>query len=407
MTTTITYSPEQEAAIDSAVRWRKSYQPNGNVSQCFTIFGGAGTGKTTIAQEIAHRMGGLVTFAAFTGKAALRLREKGCQDTSTIHGLIYIPKEASMKRLDELRDQLLTAEGEEKRDERAIAELQTAIEKEEDNLARPKFKLNLASDIEYAYCVVIDEMSMINDEMGRDLLSFGVPLLVMGDPYQLPPIGQEVPFFAKRDPEVQLNEIHRQAQESSILKVANLVREGSRPSQGERHDVRVLHERDLSPEDYASFDQVLVGRNATRARINDAIRNDVLKRKTPYPEPGDKLVCCRNDIEAGLLNGGLWKVDDVLFQSDDGMRLAITSYEGVSVHVTIHKHPFDERRVPLYERMDRQHFEFGYALTVHKAQGSEWPSVLVVDESQCFRSAADKWLYTAVTRASQHLTLAR
>ena len=64
-----------------------------------------------------------------------------------------------------------------------------------------------------------------------------------------------------------------------------------------------------------------------------------------------------------------------------------------------------EEEVPFSLRKNSDEFDYGYALTVHKAQGSQWDDVIVFDESWAFREHRHRWLYTAITRASQRLTV--
>ena len=81
------WSGQQDSALKAVSRWHK----NSKGPQIFRLFGYAGTGKTTIAKEIAAAVGGGVSFGAFTGKASLVLRKKGCYGASTIHSMIYKP----------------------------------------------------------------------------------------------------------------------------------------------------------------------------------------------------------------------------------------------------------------------------------------------------------------------------
>ena len=73
---------------------------------------------------------------------------------------------------------------------------------------------------------MIDECSMVDAELGRDLMSFDVPVLVLGDPAQLPPI-QGGGFFTEAEPDAMLTEVHRQAQDDPIVRLSMEVREGA------------------------------------------------------------------------------------------------------------------------------------------------------------------------------------
>src|SRR6188508_3047527 len=87
-----TFSPEQDAALKAVADWLK-IKP-GSRAPVFRLFGYAGTGKTTLARHIAEGVDGKVLFAAFTGKAAQVMRNKGCAGASTIHSLIYRARES-------------------------------------------------------------------------------------------------------------------------------------------------------------------------------------------------------------------------------------------------------------------------------------------------------------------------
>src|SRR4249920_494974 len=88
------FSPHQDAALQAVADWLKAKPGHGSTPQIFRLFGYAGTGKTTLAKHIAEAVDGKVLFAAFTGKAALVMRSKGCPSASTIHSLIYRARES-------------------------------------------------------------------------------------------------------------------------------------------------------------------------------------------------------------------------------------------------------------------------------------------------------------------------
>lgn len=404
------FSTKQQAALSAVDRWLAAWRPNSSpVPQVFRLFGYAGSGKTTLARHFAAALNGRVLYAAYTGKAALVLQEKGCQGASTIHRLIYRPKDKSAARLHALQRELA---GE--LDPTKQVELQKLIKKENENLSRPAFQLNTESEIVVSDLLVIDEVSMVGRQMGEDLLSFEKPILVLGDTAQLPPVA-DGGYFTNNAPDVMLDEIHRQASGSPVIELATQVRLGQGIDYGvyesdDHPPSRVIHKGILTPGDLSAFDQILVGRNATRKVVNDRIRREVLGRKSHLPEPGDKLVCLRNNHENGLLNGSLW---DVLDCSDlDEDTIGLTVYDPTwktTVNTVAHKHHFEgrEKDMPWFMKREADEFDFGYALTVHKAQGSQWGNVCVVDESQVFRQDAARWLYTGVTRAAHSVTVVR
>ncbi len=409
------WSPQQEDALEAVGEWLDTAQDD---QQVFRLFGYAGTGKTTLAQSFAKQCSGQTVFAAYTGKAALVLQRKGCPNAQTIHKLIYIPQGKSQERLRDLKQQEnslkaqvirlkgLNSSTSEK--ERQLDIVQLAIRDEQSNLKRPSFTLNLDSDLELADLIIVDEVSMVGKSIGQDLESFRVPILVLGDPAQLPPV-KDGGYFTETDPDIMLTEIHRQAGGSPIIEMATTVRTGGDLAYGNYGNSRVLRKGKLSIEEVAAFDQVLVGRNATRKHINEKIRTEVLGRESAVPVEGDKLVCLRNDSEAGMLNGGLWVVDKCDVVDEHRLLLMLHDEDDERRTVQAHRHYFEDREDDLafYEMREAQSFDFAYALTVHKSQGSQFDNVLVIDESDCFRQHAARWLYTAITRAAKTVTVVR
>ena len=211
---------------------------------------------------------GEVKFAAFTGKAALVMRSKGCDGASTIHCLIYRARES----------------GEE----------------------TPSFDLWDDAPASKAKLIVIDECSMVDAELGRDLMSFGVPLLVLGDPAQLPPI-QGGGFFTDAEPDAMLTEVHRQAagrsDRAAVDGHARRPRPRARPLRRERGgDARRARS--------AARDRRRPGAGRPQrhaARLQHAHARSGAVSSDPMPVAGDKLVCLRNNRKKGLFNGGLWR----------------------------------------------------------------------------------------------------
>lgn len=373
------FSPQQDDALKAVAKWL-----GGGRSQIFRLFGYAGTGKTTLARYFAEHVDGDVQFAAFTGKAAQVLRSKGASNARTIHSLIYRP-----------------------RGEEAVEDETTGR-----TMISPTFSLNRQSPIAKAKLIIIDECSMVDEALGRDLMSFGTPILVLGDPGQLPPISGGG-FFTDHEPDFLLTEIHRQARDNPIIQLALDVREGREFSFGDYGDARVISRNEVNSDLVTSADQVLVGTNRTRRRYNQRLRQlkgfDAL-----YPQAGDKLVCLRNDPAKGLLNGSLWKVMTSSRETvKPGINLLVSPEEddpdrGVS-KIKLLKAAFDEPdgEIPWQTKKRYDDFDYGYALTVHKAQGSQWNEIVLFDESFAFRDTRSRWLYTAITRAAERLTIVR
>ena len=406
-------APEQEEAARKVNRWLKD--PD---QQVFHLFGYAGTGKTTLAKHLAKDVSGQVIFAAFTGKAAHVLRSKGCDGAQTIHSLIYHTRDKSRNHLikleDALRTQIQKLKDSGLNDDQVemhslVIRLKKDIKDESDNAEQPMFVLNPESKAISAALIVIDECSMVDARMATDLLSFGTKVLVLGDPAQLPPVGGAGYFTEGVDPDVMLTDIHRQAGESPIIRMATDVRNKRPLSLGDWGDgCMVLPTGSkLDPDDVLSFDQVLVGKNKTRKSFNKRIRN--LKGiSDPFPVIDDRLVCLRNNTELGLLNGAIFEVSDVTGVMDNKVHMSIRPEgELSSLDVSAHEHHFlgTEEHLGWYEKKEAEEFAFGYALTCHKAQGSQWRSVGVFDESFCFRKDRHRWLYTAITRAADHVVV--
>ena len=364
------FSPHQDAALAAVASWIKAKPGERGTPPVFRLFGYAGTGKTTLAKHVAEGIDGTVLFAAFTGKAALVMRSKGCASASTIHSLIYRPRDS----------------GEE----------------------TPTFDLWDDAPASRAKLIVIDECSMVDAELGRDLMSFNVPLLVLGDPAQLPPI-QGGGFFTEVEPDAMLTEVHRQAYGDPIIRLSMEVRAGKRLTPGTYGETQVVKRDALDPTRVLEADQVLVGRNATRRAYNARLR---LRRgfADALPVAGDKLVCLRNNRRKGLFNGGLWAVSERRARKSGILTLRLLPDEdigGRGVKVSVRPECFtcaiEEIEWPQRKRYDE--FNFGYVLTVHKAQGSQWDDVVLFDESFAFPDSRERWLYTGITRAAKRLTV--
>jgi len=359
------WSPQQDAALKAVSGWMN--EPN---SQVFRLFGYAGTGKTTLAKQIAEDIDGDVAFAAFTGKAALVLRSKGCKDARTIHSTIYKARDRDTEE--------------------------------------PSFVLNEDAVAAKASLIIIDECSMVDADLGRDLLSFGKKVLVLGDPAQLPPI-KGAGFFTEAEPDIMLTDVHRQAADNPIIRLSMQVREGKMLATGEYGESRVIRREAVDASLVTKADQVLVGRNKTRRAYNKRMR-ELFGYQDPLPEPGDKLVCLRNDKTKGLLNGGLWLVKTR--SPGRGRKLKLTAVpdedqnrKPIRLGILPEFFEGNEEVLSMAQRRDSDAFDYGYALTVHKAQGSQWDDVVLFDESFAFPEYRDRWLYTGLTRAAEKVTI--
>lgn len=408
------WSPQQDRALVQVNEWLSD--PS---RQVFRLFGYAGTGKTTMARALAESVEGETLFGAFTGKAAHVLKQKGCPSASTIHSMIYHTKEKGASVLKLLEEKLvsriavLTASGytqERLQEDKEYRDLSRSVAQERKNMSKPFFSLNPESKVGSAALVIIDECSMVDSLMGQDLLSFGTKVLVLGDPAQLPPVKGEG-FFTESKPDIMLDEIHRQAEGNPIIAMATAIRKGEKLKLGHYGESRVMNKEDLTRQIALEADQILVGKNVTRHNYNARMRA-LYGYSGNIPNVGERLVCLRNDHEAGLLNGAIWQVE-ACEQLDDPDLVAMTIRDGdVTQEVEgAWTHHFQNRELPWHQKRDAQEFTYGYALTCHKSQGSQWDNVLVIDESSVFGQrdplGAQRWLYTAVTRAASIVTVAR
>jgi exodeoxyribonuclease V len=373
------FAPQQDEALKAVSQWLK-----GGRSQLFRLFGYAGTGKTTLARHFAENVDGEVVFAAFTGKAAQVLRSKGATNAKTIHSLIYRPR------------------GEEEVEDEETGKTSIA----------PMFAINRQSPVAKAALIIVDECSMVDEALGKDLMSFGTPILVLGDPGQLPPVSGGG-YFTNHEPDFLLTDIHRQARDNPIIQLAMQVREGKEIMHGDYGTAQVISKGQVTQPMVLEAGQVLVGTNRTRRRYNQRLRE--LKGFTSeYPQSGDKLVCLRNDPAKGLLNGSLWQVMSSSKETvKPGINLMIRpeddDMDRGAAKIKLLKAAFEdvEGEIPWSTRKRYDEFDYGYALTVHKAQGSQWNNVVLFDESWAFRDTRERWLYTAITRAAERLTIVR
>jgi exodeoxyribonuclease V len=383
-------SVDQVAALRAIGAWyRAKSEPY------LTLGGYAGTGKTTLIAFLRQALSefdahATVGFCAYTGKASRVLQEKlreggGMRrgdSISTIHSLIYTTQERATGAVSWVRKDAL---------DRSL--------------------------------IVVDEASMVDEAIWKDLISFGVPILAVGDHGQLPPVGSSFNLMDK--PQVRLERIFRQEEESAIIEVATLARESGLLPIAQYGPGVVKLDR-AQPETGALVGEmienwrpellVLCGYNATRVRLNRAIR-EARDFGTPEPSSGDRVVCLRNNRAKHIFNGmighiiravpALGEEGQAWYEAEIGLDGEDYTYSGY-----ILREQFGARAalpdVPLAPDGDRGDlWDFGYALTVHKAQGSQSPAVLVFEER--FKRSSDedyrRWLYTAVTRAQTKLTI--
>lgn len=389
-------SPGQSDALGAIERWLKTRD-----RPFFYLAGYAGTGKTSIARKLVE--GKRAVFAAYTGKAADVMAQRGCVGATTIHRLIYKPTgfdgDPAVKAL---RAEVSRLAGADAVDRNALDAALGKLAVLRANAKGMGFVLDTENpEIRACDIIVIDEVSMVSEQIMSDLMAFGKPILVLGDVGQLPPV-KAAGYFQNRTPDVLLTEVHRQALDSGVLQIATMIREGRRPAlgfYGAEHSW-VVSRKIPDFESFRGADQLICGYNKTRDAINRMMRG---KEAPMLPVAGDKLVCLRNNHDAGFYNGS------TMVATSDAWR------EGSRAFVFVERDGVRERvRMDLaaiagagagndYKAIS---LDYAWALTCHKAQGSQWGKVMVIDESDVAREHARAWAYTATSRASHQLVLA-
>ena len=380
-------SPDQVEALQAIGRWYR--QPS---TQFITLGGYAGTGKTTLIGYVRKAIRDndpdiSVAFCAFTGKAVRvleqsliksKVRRKG-DTVSTIHGLIY--------------DTELDSAG---------------------HVIGWRKRSTIKADL-----IIVDEASMVTADLWRDLLSFNVPVLAVGDHGQLPPVGGQ--FNLMDEPMIRLERVYRQLAGSPIIEVATMARTTGNIPAGNYGEGVVKYDRSgdtigMEMEDLLEQWKpdwlVLCGFNHTRVKLNHSLRSK-LGIESEDPTPGDHLICLRNNTKAKLYNGMTGILTHITEADDDKDHAwwqADIDVDGLNYEGYLLREQFGARETvkklpnaPDNNRGDL--FDYGYALTVHKAQGSSADTVLLFEERNKHMSDEDwrRWLYTAVTRAERRL----
>lgn len=410
-------APQQRHAFDLIADW--FHGPD----QLFYLGGWAGTGKSSIVKLVAAELVGLehTCFAAYTAKAALVMRGYGCPRANTMHYWMYHPTDNDRDKIIQLQSDLkqlcedLKTEGYSEaaiKEHPAVQVVEGKIFQETKKARRPRFSLNLGSAVQTHELGYLDEVSMVNDKMGLDWLSFGKKTLVTGDPFQLPPVAGEG-YFTRRTPNLMLTEIHRQARDNPLIKVASEIRDSKLPAPGRYGDSLVLRKDSCNPDFLRKLvlesEQIIVGKNKTRHNFNNRIRQ-LRGFKDKYPEVGERVICLRNDNEQGLINGEQYNVVEVITVTEEIERLDMVVEPvtgGPPIEVHCHTHHFLGKEKELekhyWEKREAQEFDYAYAVTCHKAQGSQFKNPVIFNES--WGADRFKWLYTATTRAQQSFTL--
>lgn len=376
-------SKDQKLALNKLLKWHKTKKK----PQFITLGGYAGTGKTTLLSIFRSKIkkDKKVAFCTFTGKASLVLTEKLKEYKSiqkkdfigTIHSLIYSP-----------------------------------IINDKDEIVGWERKDRINYDL-----IIIDEASMVNEQIWNDLCSYKIPVIAVGDHGQLPPIHGS--FNLMERPDILLEEIHRQAKKNPIIQLSiNARTHGNIKYKEYSGYIAKLSKSDTDTKEkldeiFSSFDRdtlVLCGLNYTRVKLNRYIRS-LLGFSQPTPQVGDRVICLRNNHIENIYNGTLGTIESIKSDNEDWYYAEISIDNSERIYTgLIYKKQFDQftpqnfttdRRLTLKGDL----FDFGYAITVHKAQGSQARRVVLFEErfSRMSYEMWRRWLYTAVTRAQEEL----
>ena len=373
-------------------------------NQKYTIISGyAGSGKSTLVRFIIDAINvneENVCYCAFTGKAAEVLRKKGNKNVCTLHKLLY-----------------------------------ESIPKPNGGFIRKRKKV-----LEYNI-IVVDEVSMAPKTLMDLLFSHNVYVICLGDPGQLPPVSDNEDNHLLDNPHVFLDEIMRQAQESEIIQLTMKIRNNEPIDYYNGKDVKIIPYSELTTGVLEWGDQILTATNAKREAINNQMRS--LAGRSGAPQDGDKIICLRNywdDLSENgdaLVNGSIgvlqnsfktWREipkiiksnirkfdilmgDIIIPETNDKYSLVEMDYNMFLTNRKCCDWKLSYKLGKLKEKYGEivpKEFTYAYAITCHKAQGSEWNNVVVLEENFPFdKIEHSKWLYTACTRASDKLVLVR
>lgn len=427
-----TPSADQTRALDLIHKWLA--EPNS--APFFTLHGLAGTGKTTLVTHLVNDLDMPIYPMAYSGKAASVLTRKGLR-ASTIHSRIYAAPKERVEEAAVLQLELRELEKDSPSSPKItqiLRKLAKLNEPEFDALRPRCWAFPASYDAKYdtqtvlsghkesaqellrdhqdefpllGGLIVLDECSMVDEKLAKDLMSFRLKILVLGDPGQLPPI-KGAGYF-DTNPNFVLTEIHRQALESPIIRLAMQARNRQRLKLGNYGASRVIPRRAIGKEEALGVEQILTGSNKARMKLNAEVR--ILKglSKFEFPQAGERVICLRNNKPL-LLNGMVLDVSANTIDIDTESHIEIPFAEfqnPIKVHRECFTRPELVKSWTLSQRRRANEFDFAYAITIHKSQGSQFRDCLIIPDFGFWDPELySRLLYTALTRAEERVIVA-
>ena len=386
----IKLNEQQKMVLSRLIKWWHHRSP------LFQISGAAGTGKTTLIRFLIKEIGlsmDNVLFVAFVGKATLAMRMNGL-NARTIHSAITFT----------IKEMVKDADG-------------NPVLVNGDPQYRLKFirKPELDEDIKL---IVVDEGAMVPKKLAEWLMEYHIPIIVLGDLNQLPPVMGKSYFLQEVD--CVLTDIMRQEKNSPIPYFANLIANGTLKR---LKDVNVQNKVIIKPRSYLLDEEIkeanimICHTNNHRDELNQYIRKEIFGNKMDYPMIGDKMICRENNWnkcicdDIYIINGMIGYVEDIDLSSILATSMKIDFRPEfleteMFMNLTIDRNYLNisrEEKKSYFSAYDK--FEYGYCITCHLAQGSQYNTV-IVDTSDIWNlnsTYGRQWLYTAVTRAIDKL----